>query len=284
MFRDVLGINARNINYIFSLNPRHHYTLVDEKLVTKQILEKNGFPTPKLLGVAATSLEIPSFIDHLKHCDSFVLKPSRGSGGKGICVVRAIEGTDWIIQNGERYSPMHQYEHVNNIVYGVYSLDNTTDRAFAERRILPHPSLEPLAANGIPDCRIIVYKGRPLCSMLRVPTVQSNGKANLHAGGFAVRVDLESGKTGRGWYRRKYITRHPDTGTDIAGIDLPQWKRVLDIASSLRDCFPLDFLGVDFAFDRVEGAVVLELNARPGLEIQNVVGIGMKKCIEKGEG
>jgi D-alanine-D-alanine ligase-like ATP-grasp enzyme len=39
-------------------------------------------------------------------------------------------------------------------------------------------------------------------------------------------------------------------------------------------------MGVDFAIDAHHGPLVLELNARPGLEIQNVTGIGLRALLE----
>ncbi|HBZ98517.1 MAG TPA: alpha-L-glutamate ligase-like protein, partial [Pseudomonas sp.] len=40
----------------------------------------------------------------------------------------------------------------------------------------------------VPDIRIIVLMGYPIMAMLRLPTRQSGGKANLHQGAIGVGV------------------------------------------------------------------------------------------------
>ena len=42
----VLGMNARNINYIGRYNQRKLYPLVDDKLKTKKLAQRYGIPAP----------------------------------------------------------------------------------------------------------------------------------------------------------------------------------------------------------------------------------------------
>ena len=48
--RGILGMNARNIEYISKYNDRKNYPLVDDKLKTKQIAQKHGIAVPDLIG------------------------------------------------------------------------------------------------------------------------------------------------------------------------------------------------------------------------------------------
>ena len=61
---------------------------------------------------------------------------------------------------------------------------------------------------------------------------------------------------------------HPDTGHSIAGIQVPFWKDLLRAAIKLAGGLGLGYIGVDFVVDAALGPVVLEANARPGLNIQ----------------
>ncbi|MCH8839588.1 MAG: hypothetical protein IH831_02710, partial [Planctomycetes bacterium] len=47
----ILGINRRNVGFIFEHNPRHLYPQVDNKLKTKEICEACGIMVPETYGV-----------------------------------------------------------------------------------------------------------------------------------------------------------------------------------------------------------------------------------------
>lgn len=281
MNETILGINRRNVDFVARLNPREHFDLVDNKFTTKRLLSDHGFPTPPLLASARTFFQIPDLLAELNELNTFVIKPARGSRGGGIVVVTGHRGTEWVLADNRRWSQSRCYDHIADILYGVYSLDNSTDIAIAEHRVVAHPALRTFAHGGMPDIRVIVHRGVSICAMMRSPTARSQGKANLHAGGFAVAIDLASGRTGRGWYRRKHIAFHPDTGEPLAGIQIPGWKRIVELCNALRSVFPLDYIGVDLVVDAEAGPQVLELNARPGLEIQNVCDIGLRGLLEE---
>jgi alpha-L-glutamate ligase-like protein len=218
-----------------------------------------------------------SFLESLAARGAFALKPARGFGGKGIVIVTGNDGSGWRLADGSRWGFDEQVEHIGAICYGVYSIDNAMDAAFAEALIEPHEGLAAFAAAGLPDIRLIIYQGEPRMAMIRAATRRSHGTANLHAGGFAVAVDLATGRTGRGWDGKAALSNHPDTRAPISGIQIPYWDRILSIASGLYEHFPLGYMGADFAIDKKVGPVVLELNARPGLEIQNVNGRGLRR-------
>jgi alpha-L-glutamate ligase-like protein len=276
----VLGINRRNIDYILALNKREHFVYVDDKLVTKSMLDRHGIPSARLLGSTDSFFGIDSFFDLLMHHRRFALKPARGSGGSGIAIVKDCPAGYWILADGSKWDREKQREHVQAILYGTFSLDTSGDVAFAESLIETHPDLLAFTEIGLPDVRIILHSGTPILSMLRVPTRKSSGKANLHSGGFAVGIDLKTGITGAGWYRGKEITRHPETGAPLQKRAIPFWNHLLGISARLFELFPLGYMGVDFAIDAHDGPLILELNARPGLEIQNVTGCGLRSILE----
>ena len=49
--RGVLGINNRNVGYLFELNPRKHYPRVDDKIISKELCVKHGIPVPDTYAV-----------------------------------------------------------------------------------------------------------------------------------------------------------------------------------------------------------------------------------------
>jgi hypothetical protein len=105
-------------------------------------------------------------------------------------------------------------------------------------------------------------------AMVRLPTIKSEGKANLHQGAVAAAVHLVTGRTFGGVCNNRAVTHHPDTGEPIAGLEIPGWRDLLGAAMKLSDALEMGYIGVDFVVDANIGAVVLEANARPGLAIQ----------------
>jgi alpha-L-glutamate ligase-like protein len=115
---------------------------------------------------------------------------------------------------------------------------------------------------------VIVYRGFPIMSMVRLPTRQSHGKANLHQGAVGAGIDLATGVTLDGVVGTQVVTHHPDTAHAIAGLQIPDWDVILDISARSYELTGMGYIGVDIVLDRDLGPLVLELNARPGLAIQ----------------
>ena len=135
--------------------------------------------------------------------------------------------------------------------------------------------MQGVAVGGTPDIRVILYRHVPVMAMVRLPTIASEGRANLHQGAAAAAVDLVTGRTFGGVCSGRTITRHPDTGHEIAGLQIPGWHNLLAAAMKLADALEMGYIGVDFVIDAKIGAVVLEANARPGLAIQVAHRIGL---------
>jgi alpha-L-glutamate ligase-like protein len=113
-----------------------------------------------------------------------------------------------------------------------------------------------------------VFLGIPVMSMVRLPTMMSGGKANLHQGAIGAGIDLASGKTLKAVWRNRIIAEHPDTGNPVSGVQIPHWKNLLRLAAGCYELTGLGYIGVDLVLDASKGPMILELNARPGLSIQ----------------
>jgi alpha-L-glutamate ligase-like protein len=118
-------------------------------------------------------------------------------------------------------------------------------------------------------------------SMLRLPTELSRGRANLHQGAIGAGVRIADGRTTSAVMANQMISRHPDTGENVVGLDVPGWEKAVDLAVRAADLTGLGYLGVDIVVDRDRGPLVLELNARPGLAIQIANRTGLKHRLEE---
>lgn len=264
----ILGINDRNVSFIQENNPRNLYPRVDNKLLTKQICQEHEIPVPETYGVLGTHGEVKQFNKTLGHLREFVAKPANGAAGRGIVVIADRVGDSFYTSSGREITWSDFRYHLSTTISGLYSLGGQEDSVIVERRIVSHPKMMSLAIEGTPDIRVIVYRGVPAMAMIRLPTEQSSGKANLHQGAVAAAIDLGTGKTFGGVSANRAITHHPDTGNPIAGIEIPAWRELLDASMRLSDALEMGYVGIDFVIDAKTGPVVLEANARPGLAIQ----------------
>jgi alpha-L-glutamate ligase-like protein len=263
----VLGINRRNNQYLLRYNDRKSYPLVDNKLLTKQLLESNRFPTPQLFFEFSYAFEIRK-LREMTRLKEFVVKPARGSGGRGILVITGRDENTFTKSSGEKIAIEDIEYHISNIIAGLYSLGGNTDQAFLEYRIHRHSVFEHIAYHGAPDIRIILYRGIPVMGMLRLPTKKSGGRANLHQQAIGVGIDMKRGITTSGICGNKPISFHPDTNVSIENVALPFWDTIINTAVNMYDTFKLGYIGIDFVIDQNLGPLILELNARPGLNIQ----------------
>ncbi len=208
-----------------------------------------------------------------------MLKPARGAGGGGILVIVGRRGDAFVKGSGATLGWPALATHAADVLAGVYSLTTQEDALLVEGLIVPAPELRPLSVGGVPDLRILVFRGVPIMAMLRLPTRRSDGRANLHLGGIGVGVDLDAGRTTFGLAGRKVIARHPDVDLPLGGLTLPDWDATLLLATRAADTVGLGFVGVDVVLDAHRGPLVLELNARPGLAIQQANRRGLRPLL-----
>jgi alpha-L-glutamate ligase-like protein len=273
--RGILGMNRRNVSYIGPLNDRRRYPLVDNKLKTKQIAQAAGIAVPELLGVIRYQHERKQLEAYINGYDAFVVKPAQGSGGKGILVITGREGEHFVKADGSWLHIDEIDRHVSNILSGLYSLGGKYDVAMFERLVEFNPIFDDYSFEGVPDIRVILYKGFPVMAMLRCSTRESQGKANLHQGAVGVGISIQTGRAINAVQHNRPVTRHPDTGHGFAELAVPQWEQILTLAASCYEITGLGYLGVDIVLDLHRGPLILELNARPGLAIQVANDAGM---------
>jgi alpha-L-glutamate ligase-like protein len=271
----ILGINERNLAFIQESNPRAYYPRVDNKINTKNTCHAHGIPVPETYAVIRRYGDVRRFKKVIGDRSEFVVKPASGAAGRGIIVIARKKGKDYETPSGRIITEGDLDYHLSTILSGLYSLGGQVDSAIVEQRIIIHPTMERIAVAGTPDVRVILYRNVPVMAMVRLPTIQSEGRANLHQGAAAAAVHLVTGRTFGGVCNNRMITRHPDTGELIGGLEIPGWRDVLTAAMKLADALDMGYIGVDFVVDAKIGPVVLEANARPGLAIQVAHRIGL---------
>ncbi len=276
----VLGMNARNYKLISKVNKRRLYPLVDDKVQTKELAIKAGIATTQKIGLIEYQHQVKSFKKIIQQAPEFVIKPAHGSGGKGVLVIKSWHDDLFMTASGKKLTYADVYQHISNILSGLYSLGGRYDVALIEEMVHFSNVFEQYSYQGVPDVRMIVYKGYPIMAMTRLATSQSGGRANLHQGAVGVGLDIKTGHTLNAVMYNLPIAIHPDTKADLKTLKVPLWKEHLLIASKAYEMTGLGYLGADIVLDEQKGPMLLELNARPGLAIQIANSNGLIKSIK----
>ncbi len=270
----VLGINGRNRELVYQHNEKKLLRIAADKLCSKQILQNHKIPVPQTFLVIENFTALNCLNDFLDKHTQFALKPNQGSRGHGIIIVVDKKDGFFLSAGGKKLSYAMIKQHCAEILNGSFSQLEDNDTAYFEPLISQHHSLQKLAPYGLSDIRVIVNKGRVISAMLRMPTLKSDGKANLHQGAVGVAIDIQTGLTQSANFKQKSVIIHPDNSSHLINIQLPFWEPILNISKACYDAIGLGYLGVDICLDETLGPLVLEVNGRPGIEIQNVQNKG----------
>ncbi|MCX6734949.1 MAG: DUF1704 domain-containing protein [Candidatus Peregrinibacteria bacterium] len=281
--KGILGINARNLLYMRPYNPKKAVKLADDKIKTKQFLSARDIPVPKLYGIIRDTIELEKF-DFNALPDSFALKPNTGYGGEGIIPVTEVKDGYYYTAGGTKLSKEEMKDHIRDILDGRFSISNVSDFAFFEQYIEADERIGKYSYEGLPDIRVIVHNLIPVMAMLRLPTKESKGKANLHIGAVGIGIDIAKGQTTHISYKNRIIEELPDGMGSIKGLNIPFWDQILTIASTVQLVTNLGYMAVDICIDKNTGPVLLEINARAGLGVQIANLAPLRKRLERIEG
>src|SRR5260221_1093204 len=279
---NILGLNARSQLFLTPFNSSRARRIADSKVIMFKTFRKAGIPTPLIIKKFREPHDIFDF-DWNTLPDAFALKPSRGFGGEGIMDVKkkSKDGSGWITTQRQKVTVDELKLNVLDILEGAYSLGNVPDVAFIQEYVGRHNAFRKYAYRGTPDVRIIIFNKIPVMAMLRLPTKESGGRANLHQGAIGVGIDIATGITTKAIWHGNLIKYKPETSRKLHGIKIPTWTKILETAVSAAVASGLGYAGVDIVLHPEKGPMVLELNARPGLQIQLANMAGLKKRLER---
>lgn len=299
----ILGLNARTQLFSYPFNKAIGRSVAASKIKTKLRLRKAGIPVPEIYVKFGGPKKLLKF-NWDKLPDAFALKPSKGLGGEGIIVVKKRAKADlsskrkflhifkrkqdnsknaWITTQKKKVTEEDLKLHVMDILEGAYSIGSVPDVAFIEEYVGRHKSLRKFSFRGTPDVRVIVYNQVPVMAMLRLPTKESGGRANLHQGAIGVGIDIATGVTTKAYWHGKYIKRKPGSKKKLHGIKIPQWESILTTAVRAGNAADLGYYGADVVMHPEKGPMILELNYQPGLSIQLANGAGLRKRLDRVE-
>jgi alpha-L-glutamate ligase-like protein len=269
---DVLTMTVRNREFVGKYNAPGLLALLTKDAV-KGLLLPLGVPMAATYLILRERSDLGKFTDWMNEHETFALKPSSSYGGEGILLVKGKKGDQY--QTSMGLMSASQIETLAfQILEGQFH-GGQRDTAVVEELLTQDDSLHDIVPMGLADIRVISFLGYPVMAMMRIPTVASGGKANIHLGAVAAGIRISTGVIFHSVWAGLPSPEHPDTEAPLLGRQIPRWDEILEVASEAQRLAGIGYAGVDIALDSKRGPVVMEVNRRPGLEIQNANAAGL---------
>ena len=278
----ILWVNKRYLKYIKPFNPKKEIKLADSKLKTKKLLENLDIPHPKLLDIIKTRRQLRNYDFSKFVWKDFVVKPNKWSKWKWILICHMID-ENFIKTSSNIVSVDDFKKQIADILDGKYSLTLWNDIALIEEKIIPSDEFSIFCEYGLADIRLISMNLVPVMAMLRYPTKESEGKANIAKWGIGFWVDITNWKIVSMYYKRKiYKKEFPQEYKEFKNKQIPYWDDILLYSSQIQYFTNIGYLGLDWVIAK-NGPNLLEINARAWMEIQLVNGEWLENRLKKVE-
>lgn len=196
--------------------------------------------------ITTADMTYESFLKFIESKEKFIYKPIENAQGQGIKVF------------GNLKNPRKVFDSIREL----------KEEAILEEWILQHPLLDTVYNKAINCLRIITLSNSNDIKFLAGGVTWGNGEqiANASASGIVSPVNFENGVLEKpaADFSGKLYKRHPITGVDLIGLQLPYWNQVKKmINNAAREIPQVAYIGWDIAITPC-GVVLIEGNTTPG--------------------
>lgn len=197
-----------------------------------------------------------AFVDFLKRQQKIVIKPDRGSLGKGLDVVQYTDD-----QAARKY----------------FKSITAKRPMICEEFIRQHSVLSALNPASVNTIRVasLLQDGEVeiLAAVLKTGAGNDAITDNLSLGGIGAQIDIATGIVctyGRDFNFHSYAY-HPTSGVPILGLQIPHWEQAVELIKTAHKRLPqCMFYGWDIAITET-GVDIVEANSKPGTRIMQVM-------------
>ena len=248
---------------------------IRDKVMYTTMLEGIGLPTTKTQAVATHDRgfgaipalrTVEAIVEFLLEKAVYPVfgKPVEGSQSVGSALLRGVDKTKHMIEMGNGKS-------FDLTAFAQEIMTDYPEGFIFQDAVAQHKALTDVAGPAVGTLRVVTVieenVPRVLYTCWKVPSPKAMSDNYWQSGSMLGGVDIETGKvthcvTGSGMNREE-IAQHPVTGKSFAGLQVPHWDRVKDVAIEAHHLTPeFGIFGWDIAVGE-DGPVIIECNANP---------------------
>lgn len=234
--------------------------LFEDKEVCQQLCEAAKLPVPSYLGVIDPSENYCGEIkEKLKNLNKIMLKPVKGSAGRGILLAFNLNG-QVKVKSGPSDLDLKNFR--------------LNERSIMQEVVVQNEELAQISSASLNTVRVLTLFTR-LHDVVIIGTTMRFGVKdsyvdNWSAGGVAVGVNKNTGRLNEIAFDKlgNQCNHHPTSKIKFGGFYVPQWKEIIELAIMTQRFFPYyKLLGMDIAVSK-HHPVLIEINAFPDLIFQ----------------
>jgi len=191
--------------------------------------------------------------------DSLIIKPLRGTLGRGIVLAKRINN-NIIIQSKTGFTPLQDFD--------------LSETAIVQVVIKQHKRMSAFSSSSVNTIRVMtLYTKKGSVLVLGALMRSGIGESyvdNWDAGGVAVGIENETGQLKKYGYNKEGIRyiEHPTSKVMFEGFIIPQWQCIVDLAVNIQKAFPwYRLLGMDIALRENGEPILIEINSKPDFRI-----------------
>lgn len=246
------------------------FAVLEDKHCFATWCHEHGLPTVPVLGEFRDGAICPADGEHLRIPERDVFsKPTNQYGGAGTRLWQYVPDGRWMDKRTGAY-------HDRESLLTDLAEQSKDGPVILQPRLVNDVIVRPLAPVALCTLRLVTARrpeGDPelVAAAFRTGSGQSPSD-NFSDGGIAIAVELATGRLLHGIRLDKRtlvapVHRHPDTGVEFHGFQLPRWEQAVTLALTAHRCLrAMPFVGWDIAFTP-DGLLLLEGNFNPGVSI-----------------
>ncbi len=304
----ILWMNSRNLQYIRRFNPKKVIRLADNKQKTKNFLKERWIPVPETYWVISDRSQLYNFDFSKIASKNFVVKPNKWSKWKWIYIVKLQDNIEdksnvivddpsffkrafWVWKKS-KFNCFYKtwWEIIDDDIFRRYLMDILDwrysitfwqDKILVEEMLNPWINFKRYCKYWLADIRVIVFNLIPVAAMIRVPTAESWGKANIAQWWVWLWVEVGSGKIKSMYFKKQIFTNSfPWQYKELYNKKAPFWNDILSLSSKVQYFVNLWYLALDWVVTD-DWPKLLEINARAWLEVQSAGALRLRSRLEK---
>lgn len=259
------------------VNPRLQ-DVINNKFTTHLLLRAMDVRSPELLGLYSRGsvhpfpgderIDLSRYVASLPVGETVFFKVLAGAEGKNIFALTRTSA-ETVSVNGEALP-----------LANAVGLMRRQDRPFIiERGLEQHRVVSTLFPHSVNTVRALTmldvtnnYEPFIALAVQRIGCRRSAPSDNWSRGGLSARIDLDTGQLTQATRLpdsnvKEWFAAHPDTGAQIAGVELPHWRETRElILHSARVLSFMEYVGWDIVIGP-DGPLVLEANINTGVNV-----------------